>query len=749
MNSKNKLSQMGRCTAQPQKKYWINCTLFGLLFLIPSIVFAQNATPITRISGELTFDGKLDEPFWGDIESLDMTMYQPVYRGDIEEKNEIYLAYDEDYVYLAARLYHKNSSDIRSNSLYRDQYSSDDTFALILDTFNDNENALWFFTTPAGTRFDVLVSNDGNETNFDWNTYWNVRTDRSDWGWSVEMRIPFSSLGFQSSSEEVVMGAIVYRYLSKLNQRYIYPAIPPNWDNGFRKPSQAKKILLKGIESENPVYITPYLLGGIEQRTELNANTTEYEKTREWTHEPGGDVKLNLTSNLTMDLTVNTDFAQVEADNQQINLTRFPLFFPEKRQFFQERSSVFNFGFTRDGRLFHSRRIGLSETGEPIRIYGGARMVGKLNNTDVGFINMQTAASSNLPSENFSVLRVKRKVFNRYSTIGAMFTSRIGTYENDNYAYGMDAVIRVTGDEYMTLKVAQTYQDQDFDLLSNSRFYFQWQRRRNDGLSYNFDFDRSGASFNPEVGFTRRSDFSLFQNRVQYKWLTDESLLFQGIWINNFSNAYLRHADKQIESAVINPHAGANFKSGASYTIQTNIRYENLLQSFSLSDNVTIPAGEYWYPDIEMRYESPGGWKFRPGLSFGMGGFFDGSRSTLGVSTNWNLSSHFEIGNEYEYNKVRFADRGQEFDAHIARLRFRIALNTKVSLTSFIQYNTEIENTSIDARFRYNIAEGDDLWIVYDNVINTVRSQVELPRLPASNYQAILVKFTYTFKLLE
>lgn len=719
-----------------------------LLVIFPAGAMAQIAIP--KISGdELVFDGKLDEPFWEGMDPLDMTMYQPVYEGKVHEKNEIYLVYDNEYIYLAARLYHQDTKDIRSNSLYRDEYSSDDTFALILDTFNDNENALWFFTNPAGNRFDALVSNDAAETNFDWNTYWDVRTERTDWGWSTEMRVPFSSLGFQSNKNRVTMGAIVYRYLSKRNERYIYPAIPPEWDNGFRKPSQAQKIVLKDVSSDNPVYITPYLLGGLETESVLNSSGTAYETHQKWTHEPGVDVKLNLKSNLTVDLTVNTDFAQVEADAEQVNLTRFPLFFPEKRDFFQERSSVFNFGFSRRSRLFHSRRIGLSQNGEPIRIYGGVRMVGKLNDTDIGFINMQTASSTNLPSENFNVMRVKQKIFNEYSSVGAMFTSRIGKYNNDNYAFGIDAIIRVTGDEYMTVKAAQTYQNEDFDFVDNSRFYFQWERRRNDGFSYRLNYDRSGANFNPKVGFTRRTNFTLLENNIEYKWITNASPVFQEVWVNNFSNAYIRHADQEIESSVINPHAGANFKNGASFRIQTNIRYENLLRSFTLSDknNVHVPAGEYRYEDIEASLEAPNGWKFRPELSTTIGGFFDGRRATLGISTAWNLSSHFELSNEYEYNHVRFGDRDQHFDAHVARVRLKTALNTKLSLSSFIQYNSEVENTSINARFRYNLDEGDDIWIVYDNVMNTDREQAGLPKLPASSYQALLIKFTYSFKL--
>lgn len=723
--------------------------LLWLLFMHPAGLFAQEVTTVPRLQQEVILDGKLEEAFWSEMEPLNLTMYMPVYRGDITEKTEIYLAYDDEYIYLAGRMYHRDTDDIRSNSLYRDQYSSDDTFALILDTFNDNENALWFFTNADGNRFDVLVSNDGTESNFDWDTWWDAETQRTDWGWSAELRIPFSSLGFQSENGDVVMGVIAYRYLTKLNQRYIYPDIPPEYDSAFRKPSLAQKVRFSNVDESKPVYVTPYLLGGFETESVLNDDLSGYRERQEWTHEPGLDLKLNMSSNLTMDLTVNTDFAQVEADDQQVNLTRFRLFFPEKRQFFQERSSLFNFGFTRNARLFHSRRIGLSDSGEPIRIYGGARVVGRLGTTDFGGINMQTAASGGLSSENFNVLRVKRRVFNQYSTIGGMFTSRIGSYSDDNYAYGMDAVIRVAGDEYLTLKLAQTYESGELDLLDNSRIYFSWERRRNEGLSYNMNLDRSGRDFRPDVGFVMRRDFTLLENKVQYKWITDDSPLVQDFWINNFGNAYFRNSDGLVESAVINPHAGLSTKGGTNYRMQTNIRYESLMQPFTLSaeDNVVIPAGDYWYPDVEMSYRAPNGWKLRPGAEIGIGGYFDGRRVTLGVNSEWNLSSHFEISNEYEYNKVRFGNRGQQFEAHIARLRFRAALNRKVSLTTFAQYSSRVDKTNINARFRYHFAEGNDLWIVYDNVMNTERSLQDLPRLPLSGYQALLAKYTYTFKL--
>lgn len=730
-------------------KYKSFSLFFGLLFFFPTLSIAQDVISIPKITDPIVFDGRLNESFWKGLKLLNMVMYQPVYKGNMSEKSEVYLVYDNNYIYLAAKLYYRDTDDIRANSLFRDEYSADDTFALILDTFNDNENALWFFTNPVGVRFDALISNDGQEINFDWNTFWKVRTERTDWGWSIEMRIPFSSLGFQSNDRGVIMGVSIYRYLSKLNERYIYPATPPKWEDAYRTPSKFQEILLTGIESTNPIYVTPYFLGGLELQSLLNNNSTKYKTKENWIAKPGLDIKMNLSSNITMSLTVNTDFAQVEADAQRINLTRFPLFFPEKRQFFQERSSVFNFGFSRKSRLYHSRRIGLSKTGQPIQIYGGIRMVGKFNNTDIGFVSMQTAESPYLPSENFSILRVKRNVFNPYSTIGAMFTSRIRTTLPDNFAYGIDANIRVIGDEYLTFKVAQTYQSNNFDFLSNSRLYFKWQRRGNYGLNYSLAYDISGANFDPGIGFTPRNNFSYIQSLIEYKWDLDNSSLFRDIWVNNRGHILIRHSDNQVQSVLINPHLGINFTNGTFFMLQTNINYKDLQYSFLLSkeNQVTVSAGAYWYKNIELRLEAPNGWKFRPALSMEWGSFFSGNKLTIGISTAWNPSPHFGVSSEYNFNNIKLNAPVKQFNTHIARVRLKTALNTHISLNTFLQYNSEIDKVSINARFRYNFGERNDLWIVYNNTVNTIRTQLMLPRRPVSSFQSFLIKYTYTFTL--
>ena len=351
------------------------------LLLAAGPVWAQEiSTPerltLPRLSQPIELDGLSTEPAWDTVAPLPVTMYQPTYRGTPTERTEIRIAYDGEYLYASGRFYDAEPDGIRSNSLYRDRYSGDDTFALVLDTFNDNENALWFYTSPAGVRFDQAVANDaefsgGRPINESWNTHWDVATVQTDEGWFAEMRIPYSSLGFQDNNGRVVMGMIAYRFIARKNERHVFPAIAPNWNMGFAKPSVAQDVVLEGVASQKPLYITPYTLGGFSQNAVLNDPETAYDRHESFTRDLGLDLKYNLTNNLTFDATVNTDFAQVEADDQQVNLTRFSLFFPEKRQFFQERAGIFAFNFGFQDRLFHSRRISLNDDGEAVRIFTG------------------------------------------------------------------------------------------------------------------------------------------------------------------------------------------------------------------------------------------------------------------------------------------------------------------------------------------------------------------------------------------
>ena len=309
-------------------------------------------------------------------------MHSPVFGQEPTEETDVRISYYDHYLYAAARLYYKDPSMIKSASLKRDYLGmGSDWFGILLDTYNDKENSMAFFTTTEGLRLDaniqrVAVTRLPNDLpmNISWNVFWDVLTKKGPEGWSAELRIPLSSLRFQNKNGEVHMGLTIERWIPAKNEINVYPGIPPNWGpNSVMKPSQSQEIVFNGIKPDKSLYITPYALAGYECNYYLNESETAYTRSGKPGVEAGLEVKYGLTKTLVMDVTVNTDFAQVEADDQQINLTRYSLYFPEKRMFFLERATVFDFSLGGNSNLFYSRRIGLSdgeEMPEPVRIYG-------------------------------------------------------------------------------------------------------------------------------------------------------------------------------------------------------------------------------------------------------------------------------------------------------------------------------------------------------------------------------------------
>jgi len=715
---------------------------------------------LPRVQFPIKLDGNVTDEEWGNISPLPLVVYQPVFGAEPSEKTEIRVAYDDNYLYVSGRLYESHPSGVRANSLYRDRWSGDDTFAIILDTFNDNETGLWFFTSPNGVRFDMSLSNDvnfgggnpfGSAINSSWNTYWDVATQVTDEGWFAEMRIPYSSLGFQDVDGRVEMGMSVYRYIAHLNERHLYPAIPPNWNMGFAKPSQAQRVILEGVQSQKPVYITPYGLVGPNKTSELNDDETEYVIDNDATREIGLDVKYNITSNLTADLTINTDFAQVEADDQQVNLTRFSLFFPEKRQFFQERSGLFEFSYGFRDRLFHSRRIGVFE-GEIVPIYGGARLVGRVGSWDIGVLDMQTTESTELPSENFGVARLRRRVINPFSNAGGMLTSRLGVDGSYNVAYGLDGVVRVVGDEYATLKFSQTFDDEiakvyDFDFLESSLIYARWERRTNQNLGYSFFYQRTGRDFEPGIGFKRRDNVAQVFGRIGYGWFAPAESTVRMVSPRLFTSNYFRNDDGTVESAFVGGNIGVEFKSSAQARLRLEWNYEDIRDdTLSFPGDTQIPPGSYRFAQLEGSYQLPNVSLFRGGVDFSAGSFYDGSSFAVGLSPTWNLSRHIEIGGGYSFTKADFPERRQGFAVHLARIRAQIGFNTKASISGFIQYNSSDDIFAANVRMRYNFREGQDLWLVYNEGVNTDRGALD-PSPPTTSYRAVLIKYTHTFAL--
>ncbi len=718
--------------------------------------YAQSGPPmpVARIA-EIHFDGKVDEPGWDAIDPLPMVQYEPNAGAPPTERTEIRLAYDDKYIYVSIRAYESHENEIRATSLYRDQIAGSDHLEILLDTYNDNQTGYIFTTTPTGIRNDADVANDaivssvllGSAFNRDFNTYWDAESTITKEGWFAEMRIPFTSLRFQEVGGKVTMGITVQRKIAHKNERLVFPAVPPITNWAFLRPSLAQKIEFTGISPNKTLYVTPYVLGGQTKINTLNTAGDAYDAKTDSQFEVGGDIKFSITNNLTADFTINTDFAQAEADDQLVNLTRFSLFFPEKRQFFQERSAVFDFRTGGISRLFFSRRIGLTDTGEQVPIYGGVRLIGRSSDWDFGLLDMQTQSLDALPTENFGVLRVRKRVLNANSFVGAMFTSRLDGDGNTNLAYGVDGLVRVAGDDYLTLQWAQTFDSQQPDGATsdfkNGRMALEFTRRRRQGLGFTFGTIYSGENYNPGVGFVDRSNFTFGTAVVSQTWLNKEGPFIYHT-LQPFGNAYLTNTDHDVLSSEYGLEWLFSRRNQDNGGLKFTKAYENLTADFGLAQGVTIPAGQYNFARVNMRYTQAIDRRMRTGVELETGSFYDGWLNSFSLSPGWYVSRYFQVNLQYVYNYGEFKERDQLLNFHIARLRIGTALDRKLSLNGLFQYNGAQDLFSLNARLRYNFREGQDLWIVFNSGYNMERDRL-VPTLPSVESRSILVKYIHTF----
>ncbi|MFQ5675949.1 MAG: DUF5916 domain-containing protein, partial [bacterium] len=445
-----------------------------LLAFEPSWAAGPSSFSPPRVEkSEVKVDGNLNDLAWQEVEPI-TSWYRltPDEGKNPSEKTTMWLTYDDEAIYLAARLEERDVSAAMTRSLERDSYSPEqDGICILLDAYNDNRSAYGFILTPAGVRTDIAVYNDGEgffrPWNTDWNTFWDAEVQHDSHGWSAEMRIPFSSLRFEDDQGNVEMGLILWRYLARNSEYDVFPEIPNRWRFSAYKPSKSVKVKFRGIANRKPLYMKPYNLAGVNDQNLVRDDNSRYDLNRNLKYDVGLDAKYNLTSNLILDVTLNTDFAQVEVDNQRINTSRFSLFFPEKRDFFQEKADLFTFRFPGGPqRLFHSRKIGIAD-GQTVPILGGTRLTGRVAGWEIGLIEMQTDKASleandgpeKVASENFGVLRLRREVFDPGSYIGGMVTTRTDFNGQHNLALAADGDIRIFGPQYLSFQLVQTLEN--------------------------------------------------------------------------------------------------------------------------------------------------------------------------------------------------------------------------------------------------------------------------------------------------
>jgi hypothetical protein len=693
----------------------------------------------TRLAEPLQVDGQLEESIYEATAHFgDFIQTLPKEGEPSTEKSDVWIFYDSDKIYVTCRCWDSAPPDQWvANEMRRDgnQLRDNDTFGVMFDTFHDLRNAFAFYTNPLGALADQTYTDEGNP-NRDWNSVWEVRTGRFEGGWIAEIAIPFKSLRYTSGLDQT-WGVNFRRGIRRKNEWAHLTALPAALGGStawFRVSGGATLVGLDLPTASKNIEIKPYGISRVTtDRTRVSPDDIDGDF--------GVDAKYGITANLTADITYNTDFAQVEVDEQQVNLTRFPLSFPEKRDFFLEGRGIFDFGRggTQQGggtgipgsgggegggggiapQLFYSRRIGLNQN-RVIPIDVGGRITGKVGNTSIGMLNIQTGDEPDVlvgatPSTNFTVARIKRDILRR-SSIGALFTNRSesSVTTGSNQAAGVDAAFGF----YQNVNLGGYYARTATEGLHGDAESYQGRfTYAPDRYGARFEYLKVGNHFNPEVGLVRRSDFrrTFASGRFSPRPKNIKSVrrfLYEGTFENFENSAGLT------ETRVSTGHFNIELESSDQFNFEANKNEEQLTQPFAIVPGVIIPIGDYHFNDAQVSYYFGPQRQGSGNVTFQFGGFYDGtinaltlSGSRVAILSQWSVEPSFSINHiDLPYG---------EFTTQLYRARTDYSFSPRMFSSALIQYNSTDASFSSNLRYRWEYLPGSELFVVYTDERDT------------------------------
>lgn len=687
---------------------------------VPSITAADLNIDAIWLATPPTMDGKVnDDPVWMEIAAMDgMTQVQPKAGFPSSERTEIRVAYDDNTLYVSAVCYDANPGGIVVTDARRDgDLAATDAFLFILDTYHDSQNGFVFGTNVVGTQYDAQVDNEGvgnfnnnrqqggtiGGFNLNWDASWTVATEVGDYGWSAEFAIPLKTLRF-APGENQRWGINFQRNITKTNERTFWSPLPINF-NLYRLSMAGD---LRGLNLKKPgnLKVIPY---GLVSR-EIN-NNLETDRAKN-NGEVGVDLKYSLTPSMTLDLTYNTDFAQVEVDDQQVNLDRFNLFFPEKRPFFLENAGLFSVGSPGEVDLFFSRRIGIGEGGRQVPIIGGARLSGRVDKTNIGVLSMVTddVSSLGIDGNAFTVARVSQQLSGR-SDIGGMFVNRsgLGELEGDNNStfaldgkYGIGNAATLSG---FISKTASPGTSGD-DLAFQAKAGYDWNN-----WIINLAYTEVGSNYNPEVGFLFRRAFKKPEALILYKYRLPASSPFlefrphiswRGYWNpQGFQETGFLHIDNHWE-----------WKSGTELHTGVNFTKEGVVQPFEISKGVIVPAGTYDHVESLIVFFTNQNKALSISTRHTIGGFFGGDRFANTITFRARIGDKFT--SEWSLNRNDISLPTGDFTTDVFRSRLSYSFTPNIFLQGLIQYNSVTDQWSTNMRFGWLQQSNTGLFIVYN-----------------------------------
>jgi hypothetical protein len=690
-----------------------------------------------RLLTPLRLDGKLDEEIYQSVPSMsDFTQTEPAAGSPATQKTELWLLFDDDRVYFSFRCWESHPEQMVVNEMRRDNASifQNDHVAVIFDTFYDRRNGVQFAVTPGGGRLDAQITNE-SQYNADWNPIWEVAVGKFDGGWTVEAAVPFKSLRYRPGRNQI-WGFNARRITPGKRREISFLAPIPNalGELGLFHVSLAATLAeLEAPLNTRNLELKPYFTSSLS----VDHNATAPIPTT-LNADVGGDVKYGITKNLTADITFNPDFAQVEADEQQINLTRFNLFFPEKREFFLENQGTFSFGGAAVDSsgdtpiLFYSRQIGLNNKGGTVPLHIGGRVTGRVGRFSVGALDIQSGADSlsGLPSTNFSVVRMKRDIWRR-SAVGFLYTGRsVGpTVAGRNDVYGLDG---------------------SFNFFTNLMMNTYWARASDGGVagatSYRGQLDYEGdlygvqaerlavgEHFNPQVGFVRRNDmrkdFGLFRYSPRPRSI---KAVRKFSWMGSFT--HIDNTKGQLQNRNVDAEFDVQFQNSDQLSVAYAGRYEFVPTPFTIVPGVTIPVAGYDYGSTRIGLNLGQQRPISGNILAEYGTFYNGHRAALSLSQGrTNFSRQLSVEPSYSLNLVQLTQGS--FTTHLAGSRVTYTATPMLFVSALIQYNSGTHTIAQNARLRWEYSPGSELFIVYNEQLNTLT-----PGFPTVANRALIVK---------
>jgi hypothetical protein len=678
-----------------------------------------------RLTEPLNVDGVLDEAAYRTQPISGFMQVLPDEGEPATEKTDAWVFYDAENLYLACRCWDSAPpEEWIANEMRRDaqQLRDNDLFGALFDTFHDRRNGFNFYTNPLGARADQWITDEGNQ-NRDWNPVWSVRTGRFDGGWTAEMAIPFKSLRYVSG-EGQTWGVQIRRHVRRNNEFAFLTYVPASSGGSssiFRVSAAADLVGLDLPSAGKNIEIKPYATSSL-----TSDHTLAEPVSNDTDGDVGVDLKYGITANITADLTYNTDFAQVEVDEQQVNLTRFSLFFPEKREFFLEGQGTFDFGrgssrgfggFGSEPRIFFSRRIGLS-SGEAVPIIGGGRVTGKTGRLGFGMMNLQTKNLAGVtPETNFSVVRVKRDILRR-SSIGAVFTNRSESVAVDgtNQVYGVDGAFNFGQDVSFSGFYAQSRTP---GMNRDNESYVGRAGYRGDRYGLSGDYTVVGDNFNPEVGLVRRDNFRRHSTSARF---SPRPRSIESIRQFRLFARYERIEGLEtdaLETEVLGGGLSVEFENSDQIFMFGRISFERLDTPLPVSSAVSVPVGDYDFKSVTFNYTLGRQRRVSGFFSFQIGEFYDGDIMSVGYRQGRiSLNERFSLEPSVSYNDVKLL--AGDFTTTLVGLRADYAFTPLMFVGGLVQYDSDSDSFSSNLRFRWEYAPGSEFFAVYTDERSTL-----------------------------